>query len=276
MSTEIARLVPWLEARTVVPLLGGRTYETYAVDDAWIVQIGRTTYAANTLRHQTRTLPRLAAHLGTKIPNPQLVCDGPTTVVYRRLDGVRCDEAGDGAWPEQLGGLLARLHAIQPKLVGLETLGAETLREDHRADCTRLLAIIAPRLEAPDRLRADRLVSAYLDDDKHWRFEPTITHGDLGPEHVLVSPSGELVGVIDWEEVRTGDPAWDFAWWLHANEPLGRRTLSAYGGAPDDRFLLRARHAFDLLPWHEVEHGVTAQDESVIAAGLDGVRARLG
>jgi aminoglycoside phosphotransferase (APT) family kinase protein len=126
-----------------------------------------------------------------------------------------------------------------------------TLPEDHRADCKRLLALVAPRLDEPERVRADQLVSEYLDDGKNWQFTPTVTHHDLGPEHVLVSPAGELVGVIDWEEVSTGDPAWDFAWSLHADPAIGNRILDAYGGAPDDR-LRRELHAYALGPWHEV------------------------
>ena len=273
MTSEVAHLVPWLDVKTIVPLTGGWTSETYAVNDAWIVQIGRTNYAANTLRHQARVLPKLATHLGAKIPSAQLVCDGPTTLVYKRIDGVRCDEIGDGAWCSQLGGLVSRLHSIPPKMLGLETIGTDTLRADHRDDCKRLLAVVAPRVGDAERVAADRLVSTYLDDDANWRFAPTAIHGDLGPEHVLVSTTGELVGVIDWAEVRTGDPACDFASWVH--EPAGERMISAYGGVPDPRFLERARHAYAIAPWREVAHGVAMRDEAAIAAGLDGVRARL-
>jgi aminoglycoside phosphotransferase (APT) family kinase protein len=276
MTADIAHLVPWLEVTTCVPLTGGWTYETYAVNDAWIVQIGRTNYAANTLRHQCKVLPKLAAHLGNKVPAAQLVCDGPTTMLYKKLEGVRCDEAGTGAWPGQLGGLLARLHQIPTKTLGLETCDSSTLRADHRDDCRRLLGIVAPLLGEPDRIKADRLVSEFLDDDKNWHFTPGAIHGDLGPEHVLVSPAGELVGVLDWEEVRTGDPAADFGWWLYANEPVGKQMLSAYGGVPDDRFLARAQHAHAMGPWHEVAHGVEHKDDSIIQSGLAGVRARLG
>src|SRR5688500_6018667 len=69
VTTDIAKLVPWLQPKAVVKLTGGWTYETYAIDDAWIVQVGRTNYAANTLRHQSRVLPMLANHLGSKIPS---------------------------------------------------------------------------------------------------------------------------------------------------------------------------------------------------------------
>src|SRR5438034_610167 len=104
MAADLAQLVPWLDVASAVAVPGGWTSETYAVGGGWIVQIARTGYAGNTLRHQLRVLPRLAHHLGAKIPKPQLACDGPVTIVYRRIEGTACEASTAGAWPEQLGG----------------------------------------------------------------------------------------------------------------------------------------------------------------------------
>jgi aminoglycoside 2''-phosphotransferase len=294
MSAEIvARMVAWLAPKVVTPLPGGWTCETYSVDDTWIVQVARTNYAANTLRHQLRTLPKLAVHLGTKIPAPKQACNGPMTTYYKQLVGLPCDQAPDGAWPEQLGQLLGTLHSLNPPVVGLESVEADTLRADLRTDARKLLEIVAPRLAEPDRIKADRLLSEYIDAAKYWRFMPRVIHGDLGPEHVIVSPggelansggstgeraggrAGELVGVIDWEEVHTGDPAWDFGWWLHEWPSMGNRVLAAYGGAPDNEFRDRARFAWQLAPWRDVVHGVETQQSDIVESGLDGVRTRL-
>jgi len=37
----------------------------------------------------------------------------------------------------------------------------------------------------------------------------TVTHADLGPEHVLVDDTGAPVGIIDFEDARVGDPEMD-------------------------------------------------------------------
>jgi aminoglycoside phosphotransferase (APT) family kinase protein len=102
-----------------------------------------------------------------------------------------------------------------------------------------------------------------------------VTHGDLGPEHVLVAEGGDLVGVLDWEETAVGDPVADFAWWLHEMPEAGERVLATYGGAPDASFRIRARYAYALMPWHEVDYGIATDQESFVGSGLDGVRARL-
>jgi aminoglycoside phosphotransferase (APT) family kinase protein len=274
MAADLAQLVPWLDVASAVRVTGGWTSETYDLA-GWIVQIARTSYAANTLRHQLRVLPKLAPHLGTKIPKPQLACDGPVTVVYRKLEGEPCEATMQGAWPEQLGGLLSRLHATPPKLLGVEALEASTLRDDRRIDGKRLFGAVASHLTSGERLRAELLLADLVDDDRNWKFAPVAAHGDLGPEHVLVSPAGDLVGVIDWEEVGTGDPADDFAWCLHAMPEIGKRMLVAYGGAPDDRFHARCRVLYAMMPWHEVEHGMATDDAALISSGLEGTRARL-
>lgn len=41
--------------------------------------------------------------------------------------------------------------------------------------------------------------------------EKSLIHGDFGPEHFLVKDN-HIVGVIDFENCRNGDPIFDFAW----------------------------------------------------------------
>jgi aminoglycoside phosphotransferase (APT) family kinase protein len=119
------------------------------------------------------------------------------------------------------------------------------------------------------------MLGAYLDDDRVWSLAVATTHNDLGPEHVLVTPTGDLAGIIDWEEVGPGDPAADFAWWLHAMPDAGQRMLPAYGGEPDRSFCDRSRIAFALMPWHDIEHGISTGDKALLASGLAAARARL-
>jgi aminoglycoside phosphotransferase (APT) family kinase protein len=271
VRVDIASLVPGPEPKAVVRLLGGWTCETYCVDDVWIVQIGRSSYAAECLRHQLRTLPLLAGHLAVRIPSLQLACDSPTAIRYRKIEGTRADDAGEGAWPEQLGAVLGQLHALAPQVLGL---APSSPRERAADEIHRLYAYVAPRLSASEKARVDRFVESHLDPGS-WSFAPWPVHADLGPEHVLVSPSGELCGVIDWEEWHAGDPALDFGWWLHERPEIGERMLERYGRSIDASFRERARRVYALMPWHDVEHGVASGDEALIAAGLEGIRKRL-
>ena len=118
--------------------------------------------------------------------------------------------------------------------------------------------------------------SAYLDDDDLWRFAPCLVHGDIGPEHVLVSAHGDLVGVLDWEELTVDDPVADFAWLLNERPEQGERALAAYGGAPDPAFRMRGAFRWALMPFHEVVYGLDSGQEGFVASGIEGIRRRVG
>ena len=106
---------------------------------------------------------------------------------------------------------------------------------------------------------------AFLGDDDLWRFAPCLTHGDIGPEHVLVSPSGDLVGVLDWEELSVGDPVADFAWLLHARPADGERALGGIRrAARSDVPRGAARSAIALMPFHEVEYGLGREQTAFV------------
>ena len=273
-ASAIVHVFPELRPGGIERIDGGWTCETYDLGDR-IVQLARTPYAIDTLRRQMAMLPRIAPLLATPVPAPDLVSQDPAAMSYPRLEGVPCDRVPGGAWPEQLGRFLGELHRIAPERIGIAPQPVAAFRDLVRADIERMCALVAPLLAPAERARADAMVAALIDDDRNWRFATTLTHGDLGPEHVLASPAGELVGVIDWEDLAPGDPAGDFAWWLHAMPASAERMLAAYGGPSDERFRFRARIMFAIMPWHEIEHGVITGDASLIDSGIAGVRERL-
>jgi aminoglycoside phosphotransferase (APT) family kinase protein len=133
---------------------------------------------------------------------------------------------------------------------------------------------VLPLLEPDEATRFGERFTAFIDREDCWRFSACLVHGDIGPEHVLVSDTGDLVGVLDWEELDVGDPVSDFAWLLHARPDDGERVLGAYGGAPDQTFAERAAFRFFLMPFHEVMYGLQIDDPTFVASGIAGIRAR--
>lgn len=270
----VERLFPDLEIRTFEPIGEGWTSHTFDVNGEWIVQLPRDEYAAGRLRMQATLLPQLAREVSALVPVPELVAEDPPAIAYRRLEGAPADAATDGLWPERLGRFLYDLHSVPPELVGMRATTPAAVRDAERAAWTDLRAGVAPHVPAEDSASLDGLLASLLGGDDLWAFAPVLTHGDLGPEHVLVDARGDLVGVIDWEEAGIGDPVADFAWWLHEMPAAGARALAAYGGAPDRRFRERARVRWALMPWHEVHHGLMSGQVAFARSGLDGARAR--
>lgn len=258
------------------PLGEGWAYATYLADDEWVFQFPRLAGEGETLRKQMALLPELAAEVSSRVPVPTYMSDEPPSMGYRKIDGVPFPEVGEaGIWPERLGRFLYDVHMVPPEFVGMRARPAAVIREELRAELAEWRGRIVPLLESHERGRALDLFEAYAEDDTIWHLATCLTHGDLGPEHILVTPAGDLAGVIDWGDASVGDPVWDFAWLLRAAPLVGERALAAYGGEPDQHFRDRARFAFALMPWHEVAYGLTTGLRAFVESGLAGVRARL-
>ena len=265
-----------LDVSSFEPLGEGWAYDTYLADDEWVFQFPRLPNEDVTLRKQIALLPDLAAEVSSRVPVPTHVSDEPPCMGYRKIDGVPFPEVGEeGIWPERLGRFLYDVHMTPPEFVGMRARTAEDVREEVRAQLAEWRARVMPLLDADERRRAIDLFEAYADDDTLWRLATCLTHGDLGPEHILVTPLGDLAGVIDWGDASVGDPVRDFAWLLRAAPLVGERALAAYGGEPDQHFRDRARFAFALMPWHEVAYGLDSEQPAFVASGLAGVRVRL-
>lgn len=255
------------------PVGDGWTCHTYRVNDDWIVQLPRSERASETLRTQMDVLPELVREVSAPVPVPELISRDPAAMAYRRIEGAPATDV-TGVWPERLGRFLYDLHMVRPEYVGMRARGPRDVRAALTIELADLREHVFPLLTAADRGSFDDRFHTFLEDERNWRFSPCVTHNDIVSAHILVTPTGDLAGVIDWEEVGTGDPAIDFAWLLGAEAEVGEWTLAAYGGAPDDRFRERCGFAFMLMPWHDVAHGLNVNRPEVVEAALAQVRER--
>ena len=274
----VRSLFPVLRCDTFEPVGGGWDCFTYDVDDAWIVQLPRHGKAEETLRMQIRVLPELGREVSAHIPFPELTSFEPPAMAYRKLEGTPLSDLAatpiDGIWPERLGRFLYDLHLVPLEFVGLRGTGPEGWRDRMRAQLDGFEELVVPLLSPDEAARAHSMFDRYIE-DAAVRFAESLVHADLGPEHVLVGPSGDLSGVIDWGDATPGDPAIDFAWLLHRAPDAGERALAAYGGASDPTFRSRAAFYDALGPWHEVHDGVWSNQPALVESGLRGVRERL-
>jgi hypothetical protein len=267
---------PELGVRTFEPVGDGWDCFTYLVNGEWVFQFPRSPGATESLAKQIAVLPELAREVSSAIPSPEFVSTDPVCMGYARIDGRPMSADVDGIWPERLGRFLYDLHLTPPEFVGMRALTAATVRDGLRNEVVVLSAHVLPLLSPAERATAERTLTAFLDDDDNFRFATGLTHGDIGPAHVLITDAGDLAGVIDWGDLEVGDPVFDLAWVVNAMPDVGERVLGAYGGPPDDRFLVRSRFAFLLMPWHEVKHGSVSGQPAFVESGMAGVRERLG
>lgn len=221
-----------LQGRLTAELVaGGRSNLTYVLADGttrWVLRrppLGHVLTTAHDMAREHRLLTALSG-TAVPVPRPLLLADaevlGAPFYVMEFADGVVLRERSDldrltageaTALAQQLIEVLAELHAIDPERVGLADLGrpdgylarqldrwARQLESSHTRDL--------PELERLGRRLAGRLPSG---------SQACLVHGDYRLDNVVVSPTGRVVAVLDWEMATQGDPLADLAstviWW---------------------------------------------------------------
>jgi aminoglycoside phosphotransferase (APT) family kinase protein len=113
------------------------------------------------------------------------------------------------------GALLVQLHEIQTTGWGrINALGQGPAAHwteqvaDSTQDASRAASLLdLAQGDVPEALHLLQVHARLLKE-----VSPRLLHGDLSPQQILVS-EGRVSGLIDFEFPRSGDPAWEFAYW---------------------------------------------------------------
>jgi aminoglycoside phosphotransferase (APT) family kinase protein len=241
--------------RTILEIDVGYDFEVAVVDDDWVFRFPRRSGVEEALELEIALLPALAPALPVEIPSFEYISRSPLFVGYRLIRGEPLvDEDAEG-----VRAFLEALHALDPS--GLPVQLPDWV-EAYRDQCGEFERLVLPLIDKDRRAQATRL---FADAETLADFEPTLLHADLGPEHLLVRDR-RLAGVIDWGDMRLGDPALDYAWLLN-------RPFPDWDVDPDLR--RRARFYHRLAPWYEAHYGVFTNRPAHIERGLAGIRDRL-
>ncbi|WP_356881315.1 phosphotransferase [Arthrobacter sp. YD2] len=199
------------------------------------------------------------------------------TFVYSHLPGAtrsidQLMTAGKSVAAE-IGRAMAAVHALPRDLVtkaDLPSYSANEFRQrrlnelDQAATTGKIPSVLLRRWEHA------------LEDVSLWRFKPTVVHGDLHEDNILLT--GERVSAVTgWTDLRVGDPADDFAWLIAANDPgFTRNVHEAYleaGKDPEDPHLIRRAALsaeFALAQW--LVRGVAAENDAMVDEAVEMLR----
>ena len=272
----VATLFPRLRPRAVRTIDEGWDSLVLDVDGDWIVRIPRRAEVARSMEMEGTLLRELEPALPVAVPRFELVAANGVRAVDRKLGGSPLATV-DRAVAAGIGRFLAALHAFPvARAIALGVPGGEPgwWREQRRIRIEDFRARALPLLQGAERLGGEALLDAALTDEA-FDFEPSLVHGDLGPEHVLCA-DGHVTAVIDWTDARIGDPALDLSWLLHGTPPASAdEVLTAYGSGADSGLHERALVYHRLGPWYEVTYGLDEGRRDLVERGLAGIRSRL-
>lgn len=223
--------VPGLDAYDVRrPEVSGGDFDVAIVIDAarrrWVVRSPTSARSGALLEAEVELVEALAeqvdaGHLPFDVPRTAGFAhlpEGGRAVVYPQVPGrpLRLETLGPGpGLAASLGRALAAVHELPTSLVenaGLPVYDAATYRDRRQAEVDEA----ARTGKVPTTLL--RRWEERLEDVALWRFQPTVVHGGLTTEHVLVDDR-HVTGVLDWGDAMVADPADDLSWLLVAAPP---------------------------------------------------------
>lgn len=191
------------------------------------------------------------------------------TFVYSHIEGSprSLDDlaAGGRELAREIGRAIAAIHELPRTLVSEADLPVYQANEVRQRRLNELDQAATTGRIPSDLLR--RWEHA-LEDVSLWRFSPTVVHGDIHEDNLLLA-AGRVCAVTGWTDLSVGDPADDFAW-LSATQDsrFADEVQEAYLGArtdgTDDHLLRRASLAaeFALAQW--MVRGLALGDEGMI------------
>ena len=220
---------------------GGRSNLTFGVRDSnggrWALRRPPLGKALGNAHDMSREVKCIGALQDSAVPVPPLAgfcedesvngapffvmdfVDGP--IVRSAVEAEKFDEAERRKIGERVVETLVDLHEVDPDAVGLGDLGR---KEDYvqrqlnrwqkqwEGSKTREVPLVE---EVHDRL-TERVPE---------QGPATIVHGDYRLDNMILSPSGEIAAVVDWELSTLGDPLADVG------------MLMVYWGDPDEQIL---------------------------------------
>ncbi len=221
--------------------------------DGWHALFPRSQDAAGRLAAMAAVMPHLRGFVSPSIPLWEVTGESDdwnqSWQAARRPEGrpllteLIVDQNRDRL-VRDLASFFHELHGFSVERArGLGVSSFRTWRDEHKALSRRSQSILRPLLNWSDMTWARRWWSRFLEDEALWKIEPSLTHGSVASDRLLVDPLvRELAAVTDWHELRVADPALDFAGLIDTyGTELGWRIVEHYGslGSTADASLFR-------------------------------------
>jgi len=201
---------------------------------------------------------------------PQLVGQAPFSgtraLVYELLAGDTFDAdslTGHVGVAGSIGRAIAAIHALPTAFVGTAGLPQQSSQEcrtstieviDQAANTGYLPAALLRRWEQA------------TDDDSLWQFAPTVVHGSMSADSLLITDD-VVSGVLGWSGLCVGDPAHDLHWLLSARGDAAETAMAAYTSARqsgDARITQRAMLYAELELARWLLHGTATRNQSIV------------
>lgn len=191
---------------------------------------------------------------------------GTRAIVYELLPGDTFDAdalTGHEGVAGSIGRAIAAIHGLPTAFVGAAGLPQQSA-EQCRTGAIEVIDQAANTGYLPAALL--RRWEQATDDDALWQFAPTVVHGSMSADSLLITDDS-VSGVLGWSGLCVGDPARDLHWLLSARGESAETAISAYTAARqsgDTRITQRAMLYAELELARWLLHGTATRNQSIV------------
>jgi aminoglycoside 2''-phosphotransferase len=239
--------------------------------------------SAKALGREVRLLEFLGDHLTIPIPRPILVGAmsrprGWPFFVYEKLPGNPLPNISrlSRVERERLTRFLLKLftelsacRTSQLRSIGLPPGNNRSWAKRFFRLERRYRRVAAGRMPALLHERIIGLFRGFHDLLANSRFRPTLIHSDLWPSHILWNHASQSpVGVIDWEDSRFGDPAYDLAAFGGIGSEVTEALIINRKSSRDELFRERLLFYRRILPLQGLLFGMETRRTGIVQSHL--------
>lgn len=285
MRSALGGVLPGLRDAPLRPLGAGLDNVTVLLDGSIVLRLPKNDDGAESIEREARLLPELVLDL----PIPRFLFTAPNPLGPGSFCGyalVPGKVLSPGQWHarglldlpgpvEQVARTLDAVHAFPVEKAGKLGMPTWDLRDDFAADLSSIREEVLPKLTPGEGRALLDAWEGYLEDDANFAYRPTLTHGDVSLDHLLVT-GDEITGLIDFGDAEIGDPDYDLSYlWAEAGSGFVRR-VQARRGLPFTGLLARKLGFWSLAdPALDVLFGLREGEPELVDDALGTLRARL-
>jgi len=274
---------PELDIETITSLGEGWTSSAFLVNEQWVFRFPKRKDVEKNLQRELNLLPRFNQRLPVAVPQFSFTAPTPKSFPfmyagYRKLEGTFAWDIREGGFDRtavahSCAEILMALHAF-PTEEAL-SLGCEQVSAPFTTDSCRELSAEFDKIPAWSRRQEyEKRLHRYLDavdiTELGMPGELAVIHSDLLPDHLLLPQSLDgICAIIDWGEVKVGDPSVDFAglyYWM--GQRFVAEVLSHYRRSYDPAMIERARFFALSIGIGDVWYGLDAKLPAYYRVGL--------
>lgn len=243
----------------------GWTNFAIKVDDKYLFRFPRNKEAYVAINKEYKILEILNKKLPSNIKVPNYIYSSPngdypfvgyemiqgkflTDEVFRSLDETKKDGVLNN-----MATFLNILHSIDYKELNLEPINPIEWYKDL---FDRVKKICFKYFDDNLKEKTTQLFDMFFDDETMHNYEPTLVHGDLSEDHIIVTRDG--VGIIDFGDLMVFDPAYDLIWAYICGADFYNKLFVDYTGHKDNYFEHRIRDFHIIRPPYD---GIIYADE---------------